>query len=619
MSEGTLSNVFRSCLNILRSENIVGEEALRNISYLIVFKLIESKTEEIKFEEYEYDNKLIDDDDFKKLLSYTKFSVIKTLDDDRILPTFKHLWDAILSKHPKTKDIFLQEKFFDVKQVSTLKKLITRISSLESAENVDIQGEAYEEVIKNIMVGKTLGQFFTPPKVKKIMVDLINPQLYDTGKCETIFDPAMGTGGFLISAIRHYTTQSKEKDIPINWKFMSKKGLGGREAVSNTYQIAQSNMLISTGHMFNSLEHGDSIRDPILKKYDIVLANPPFGIKGLNYDDITSEYRNTYLPIKTNNAVPLFIQAIISILKIGGRCAVVLPDGQDLFGVSEIQIKIREYLMKTCILKKIIIVPGGIFTNTSIKTCIFYFVKNIEGLDVITRSGAKYTFCENHSTKNVRFYNVDVETGVQNLIIKIPIERIASNNYSLNYNEYQSDEEGTHFVHKGTEDTTNIKDLRDVCDFKGGKQLSRKNVVEGMYPVIGGGQQPSCYHSEYNRNENVILVSSSGAYAGFISRYKTKVWASDCFSVHIKETERSVNELYLYYWLKENQESIYKLQTGSAQPHIYPANVSKLKITIPSLEKQKEIVETLDFLYENRRLEVHQQNLCKRIRTLLYD
>ena len=201
------------------------------------------------------------------------------------------------------------------------------------------------------MIGKILGQFFTPPKIKKMMVKLIDPQINDDGKIEKIFDPAMGTGGFLITSIRYLVKKSKDKNINLNWDFISKEGLGGREAESDTYQLAVSNMMISTGHMFDVLEKDDSIRNPITNKYDIVLTNPPFGIDGLNYMEINNKLRNEYLPIKSNSAVPLFLQAIIYMLNIDGRCAIILPDGKELFSKNNELVAIREYLMKTCELK----------------------------------------------------------------------------------------------------------------------------------------------------------------------------------------------------------------------------------------------------------------------------
>ena len=138
------------------------------------------------------------------------------------------------------------------------------------------------------------------------------------------------------------------------------------------------------------------------------------------------------------------------------------------------------------------------------------------------------------------------------------------------------------------------KTLGELCNFKNGKGIKKDTLVEGEYPVIGGGQNPMGFHNEYNTNENAILCSSSGAYAGFISKYDKKVWASDCFSIIPKENSKIDNN-YLYYLLKTIQDKIYKTQSGAAQPHIYSKDLQNNKIPVPSLERQKEIVEYCDF------------------------
>ena len=534
-------------------------------------------------------------------------------------------------------------------------------------------------------------------------------------------------------------------------------------------------MLISSGHMFEQLDRGDSIREPITRKFDNVLMNSPFGIKGLSYDDFESSIKNEYLPIKTNNAVSLFIQVAISILKINGKCACVLPDGQDLFSkANKTLVTIREYLLKTCDLKQIIYLPSGIFTNTSIKTCVFYFVKKREGKDVLEtkikvsktqkETGRDYKFSKTHQTTKVKFYDYNPYEDVKNLLVEVPIEKIVSNSYSLNYAEYMKDEteeqqyqegivvktlgevceiqngkrivkgqvetgeypvlggggftsfytneysregntckisregmslhncvmllnekyylnsqaftiksknesivinkylwyyldnnkeqvfkcgRGTaqkaididefksikipipslerqqeivkypDFIYEKAIKTSNdkiaelkmlnefclnnqkifgeniVKTLGEVCNFKNGKGINKDTLIEGEYPVIGGGQKPMGFHNEYNTNENTILCSSSGAYAGFISKYDKKVWASDCFSIIPKNN--SINNTYLYYLLKTTQDKIYKTQTGTAQPHVYSKDLQDLKIQVPSVERQKEIIEYCEY------------------------
>jgi type I restriction-modification system DNA methylase subunit len=773
----TLISVFKSCLNILRdNEGLTGEKALRTLSYLLVLKQLEHHIgSEINIDDYEYDFSHIEDEMIEKhknkLLEIVRFSNLSNEKEDNIPVNMKYLWDDILSNHPTTKNIFLKGKGFDILHQSTYKKLIDKLNSLDlSQTDYDVLGNAYEEVIQDIMTGKVLGQFFTQPLVKKMMVKLINPQIHPDGKIDTCGDPTMGTGGFLITYLQYILQQATAKSIKPDWDFIKTEGLYGKELEPDTYQLAVSNMLISSGHMFEKLDRGDSIRVPITRKFDNILANPPFGIKGLKYDDFQSPLKSEYVPIKTDNAVSLFIQAIIYMLKINGKCAVVLPDGQDLFSkTNKTLVTIREYLMKTCDLKEIIYLPSGIFTYTSIKTCVFYFVKKREGTDVLEtkikvsktqkETGRDYKFSKTHQTTKVKFYDYNPYEDVKNLLVEVPIEKIANNLYSLNYSEYMKDEteeeqyeegivvktlgevckflpkskrqasygekQGQYpfytssqtcnkycdeydyedecliigtggnanikysskfscstdnfvikinpgqlvkyiyyylsinievlqkgfigvglqhiskeyisnikipipslerqteivkyldFIYEKTNKTSNekiaelkqlnefclnnqkifgenvVKTLGEVCNFKNGKGIKKDTLIEGEYPVIGGGQKPMGFHNEYNTNENAILCSSSGAYAGFISKYDKKVWASDCFSIIPKEN--SIDNNYLYYLLKTTQDKIYKTQSGAAQPHIYSKDLQNLKIPVPSLERQKEIVEYCEY------------------------
>ena len=774
----TLISVFKNCLNILRdNEGLTGEKALRTLSYLLILKLLEPHFGgEIDIDNYDYDFSHIEDDMVEKhknkLLEIIRFSNLANENEDNIPVNMKYLWDDILSNHPTTKNIFLKGKGFDIQYKSTYKKLIDKLNSLDlSQTEFDVLGNAYEEVIQDIMTGKVLGQFFTQPLVKKMMVKLINPQIYPDGKIDTCGDPTMGTGGFLITYLQYILQQANAKNIKPDWDFIKTEGLYGKELEPDTYQLAVSNMLISSGHMFEGLDRGDSIRVPITRKFDNILANPPFGIKGLKYDDFQSSLKPEYVPIKTDNAVSLFIQAIIYMLKINGKCAVVLPDGQDLFSKTNTTlVAIREYLMKTCDLKEIIYLPSGIFTYTSIKTCVFYFVKKREGTDVLEtkikvsktqkETGIDYKFSKTHQTTKVKFYDYNPYEDVKNLLVEVPIEKIVSNSYSLNYAEYMKDEteeeqyeEGVvvktlgevckflpkskrqasygekqgkypfytssqncskycceydyedecliigtggnanikysnkfscstdnfvikinpgqlvkyvyyyisinikvlqkgfvgvglqhiskeyisnikipipsldkqqeivkylDFIYEKTNKTSNekiaelkqlnefclsnqkifgenvVKTLGEVCNFKNGKGIKKDKLIEGEYPVIGGGQKPMGFHTEYNTNENAILCSSSGAYAGFISKYDKKVWASDCFSI-IPKDDSSIDNNYLYYLLKTIQDKIYKTQSGVAQPHIYSKDLQNNKIPIPSIERQKEIVEYCEY------------------------
>ena len=607
-TKNILISIFKYCLNILRdNEGLTGEKALRLMSYLLILKLIEPHFgSEINIDDYEYDFTHIEDsfvENHKKtLLKLVRFSNLVNENEENIPVNMRYLWDDILSEHPITKHIFLKGKGFDIQYKTTYKKLFDKINTLPITD-FDVLGQAYEEVIQDIMTGKVLGQFFTQPLVKKMMVKLIDPQIHPDGKIDSCCDPTMGTGGFLITYLQCILEQAKNKGITPDWNFIKTEGIYGKELEPDTYQLAVSNMLISSGHMFEGLDRGDSIRQPIERKFDNILANPPFGIKGLKYDDFKSTIKNQYVPIKSDNAVSLFIQAIIYMLKINGKCAVVLPDGQDLFSkTNNTLVAIREYLMKTCDLKEIIYLPSGIFTYTSIKTCVFYFVKKREGTDVLEtkiklsktqkETGREYNFSKTHQTSKVKFYDYNPYEEIKNLLVEVPIEKIAINSYSLNYAEYMKDEsEEDHY-----EDGVIIKTLGEVCRVDYGTRIVKGNNTEGEYPVFGSGRAMFSTNT-FNREGYNILIGRFALSLECVRFINEKIFLNDS-GLSIKPKTDILLHKYIGYYLLHNQSIIYNCARGTAQKNLEMDIFKSIKIPIPSLDRQEEIVKYLDFIYE---------------------
>jgi type I restriction enzyme S subunit len=293
-------------------------------------------------------------------------------------------------------------------------------------------------------------------------------------------------------------------------------------------------------------------------------------------------------------------------LNINGRCAVILPDGQDLFTKTNTSlISIREYLIKTCDLQEIIYLPSGIFEHTSIKTCIFFFTKKRDGKDIIkvntkiSKSTNKelsrsYKFVESHQTKSIKFYEYNPDRETKTELIEVNIENIAKNSYSLNYTEYLKDDNNETIYDNNSD--IEIKTLGEVCDIKCGNHSTKKSCfINGEYLIIGGGKQPIGTHNEYNCNENTILCASHGT-AGYISMYPVKTFLTMAFA--FIENKELINKMYLYYYLKSIQNDLLLLGRGTAQPCISMDKLKNIEIPIPSLEKQNEIVEYLDFIYE---------------------
>jgi len=617
-----MKGIFKQCLDILRSEGLTGDKALRNLSYILILKLIEPQfrtTIDIQNYPYEYS---VEDDIVEhhkaRLMELVYFSSLVQEKQDNLSTNLKFLWDDILSQHPSTNNIFLKGKMFDMKRGATFKRLIDAVNSIPET-TTDVLGGAYEDVIKDLMTGKVLGQFFTEPRVKKIMIKLVNPQLHPDGTIDTCGDPTMGTGGFLISYMQEILSQSKAKGIEPNWDFIKTDGLYGKELEPDTYQLAVSNMLISSGHLFEQLGQGDSLHEPINRKFDVILSNPPFGIKGIKYDDFKSELKNAYTPIKTDNAVSLFLQAIVYMLKVGGRCAVVLPDGQDLFSKAKGYSIIREYLMKTCDLKEILYLPSGIFTNTSIKTCIFFFVKKCEGseaLKIVTNTSSKkvtkdYTFDKKHHTKTVKFYDYNPYEEVKNLLVEVPIEKIVENAYSLNYAEYLKEEVEEY------EEGVVVRTLGEVCKFEIGGTPSRSkneyyedgtNLWVSVRELNGGyiyDTKEKITDLGVEKSSVKLFEKDTILFSFKLSIGKTAIVGSPLYTneaiagILSKDSNLLMNK-YLYYYLTINDFS--KLGAGIlGNGSLNKKSLGMIPIIVPSLERQKEIVDDLDFISETNK------------------
>nr|QOI90346.1 hypothetical protein HWQ62_00209 [Pyramimonas orientalis virus] len=601
-------NICKQCLDIFRDrEGFTGGKALKNLSYFITLKLLEKQFDEsidIDNFKYDIDENIQNIEEFKtSLLKNVRFSNLSSVKADDITTVMVDVWDNILSQHPSTRNIFVPGKFFDAEHQSTYKSIVDKLNTfdLDDDDDFDVLGGAYEEVIKHIMVGKTLGQYFTQSIVKNLMVKLIKPKVFADGTIETCVDPTMGTAGFLTTYLKYIKKRAIKDNIELDWDFIKTNGVYGKEIETDTFQLAVSNMLISTGHMFEHLEKGDSIRDPIVQKFDNVLANPPFGIKGLKYDEFRSSLKNEYTPIKSNSAVSLFIQAIIYMLKVNGKCAVVLPNGQELFSKSNKNlIKIREFLVKTCDLKEIIYLPSKCFENTSIKTCVFYFIKKKEGNDVLTTSikissttqketSREYVMTSKHTTKQVCFYEYG-EDNEKHLLVEVPIEKIIENKYSLHYSEYI--ERVNTLINKSIE----IKTLGEVCEFlqKSKRQASYGNS-SGKYPFYTSSNRLTkfCDDNDYN---NECLIIGTGGCANI--KYSSKFSCSTDNLILKKGTYSNMELKYVFYHLLFNIEKLEEGFIGVGLKHVSKTFVEKIEIPIPSIEVQQEIIKYLDFICE---------------------
>ena len=137
--------------------------------------------------------------------------------------------------------------------------------------------------------------------------------------------------------------------------------------------------------------------------------------------------------------------------------------------------------------------------------------------------------------------------------------------------------------------------LSEIAKIEKGKAITQAETIKGDIPVIAGGKSPAYFHNQSNRDGNIITISASGAYSGFINYFDSPIFASDCNTIKSKN-ENTISTRLIFIFLKSIQNVIFELQRGQAQPHVYADDLAKIKIPLPSKNIQEKIVAEIEVL-----------------------
>lgn len=256
----------------------------------------------------------------------------------------------------------------------------------------DFKGAIYESILeKNGQDKKSgAGQYFTPRALIKAMVDVIDPKI-----TETVADPACGTGGFLLAAFDHMKPQSRDLS---KQNFLKNHALFGADNTALVVTLASMNLYLhDIGTEKSPIVCQDSLLDTSDRMFDVILANPPFGTRpqgSVAVDSARPEF------IKTSDNQVNFLQHIMSIVKTGGRVAVVLPD--NVLTDGNATAKVREKLLADFNLHTILRLPTGIFYAGGVKTNVLFFEKGEKTRDIWVydyRTGIKHTMATKPMTR----------------------------------------------------------------------------------------------------------------------------------------------------------------------------------------------------------------------------
>lgn len=340
---------------------------------------------------------------------------------------------------------YMQDAMFLIPTPQVLQKIITGLDDLyeHDISDLDIQGDLYEYMLGKLATAGQNGQFRTPKHIREMMVELLQPTPEDT-----ICDPACGTAGFLVSASEYIRKHYEDTMTQEQWEHFSGEAFTGFDTDRTMLRISAMNLMLhSISHP--EIDYKDSVskQNEIRDKFTLCLANPPF--KGT----VDAESINDNLKAVTNTKKTelLFLALFLRMLKKGGRCACIVPDGV-LFGSSKAHKAIRKELVENHHLRAVISMPSGVFKPyAGVSTAVLVFTKTGAGgtdrvwfydmqSDGFSLDDKRSPLDDNDIPDIIRrFHNLEQEADRKRTekSFLVPKQEIADNDYDLSINKYK--------------------------------------------------------------------------------------------------------------------------------------------------------------------------------------
>lgn len=523
--------------------------------------------------------------------------------------------DAItrMSQNPNIPQLFrdiFKNAYLPYHDPETLKLFLKTINEF-IYDHSERLGDAFEYLLSVLGSQGDAGQFRTPRHIIDFMVQVVNPQ-----KNETVLDPACGTAGFLISAYKHIIRENTSSTL------RSENGNNRGDLLSTEerknllsnfkgFDISPDMVRLS---LVNLYLHG--FVQPQIYEYDtlgsedrwneyadVILANPPFmSPKG----GIRPHKR---FSVQSNRSEVLFVDYIAEHLTPSGRAAVIVPEGI-IFQSAGAYKQLRKMLVENH-LYAVVSLPAGVFNPYSgVKTSILFLDRSIAkkaynilflkiendgfGLGAQRREQTGSDLPD--AINVISDFVIAIRSGNEDSFkpegkpcsaLLVSKEKLAENGeYNLTGDRYKM------IVGKRNQKWPMVE-LWEYTEIKKGSPITKDDTKVGEIPVIAGGQSAAYYHNEANRFVKTITVSSSGAYAGFLNYFKQPIFASDCTTITSTDEDKLDTD-FLFPLLKSRQEDFYRIQQGMGQPHVYAKDFQYLKIPLPPIEVQREIVAEIE-------------------------
>lgn len=340
---------------------------------------------------------------------------------------------------------YMSDALFLFPTPQIVERVVTGLDDLyqHDLSGLDVQGDLYEYMLDKLATSGKNGQFRTPAQIRNMMVRLIEPTP-DSKIC----DPACGTAGFLISSAEFIRSKYENVMTSEQWDHFAGDMFSGFDMDKTMLRISAMNLML---HSITTptIEYRDSVSktNDIAEEYDIVLANPPFA-GTIDKEGVSDDLKRVCNTTKTEL---LFIALFLRMLKKGGRCACIVPDGV-LFGTTKAHQSLRKELIENHKLQAVISMPSGVFKPYSgVSTAVLVFTKTGAGgtdkvwfydmkADGFSLDDKRNPVAENDIPDILaRFHNLAGETARARTeqSFFVPKSEIERNNYDLSINRYK--------------------------------------------------------------------------------------------------------------------------------------------------------------------------------------
>lgn len=381
-----------------------------------------------------------------------RWSKFKNLSPDEIFSLMKDEKSGIFAfiknmhgNHESAFAKFMKDATFQIPAPQVLVNVIAGLDELyeNDVQDQDMLGDIYEYMLDKLSASGQNGQFRTPAQIRNLMVNLIQPSPDDC-----ICDPACGTAGFLISAANYIREHHANKMSDKQWDHYIKGLVTGYDTDMTMLRISTMNLMLhSITNPTVEYQDGVSKANQIEGQYDVILANPPF-TGTVNESTINPNLLDV---CKTKKTELLFVALFIRMLKKGGRCACIVPDGV-LFGSSNAHKALRKELVENHQLQAVISMPSGVFKPyAGVSTGILVFTKTGAGgtdnvwfydmkADGYSLDDKRQPIEANDISDIIkRFHNLDAEKDRKRTeqSFFVPKSEIVANNYDLSINKYK--------------------------------------------------------------------------------------------------------------------------------------------------------------------------------------